>query len=225
MKPKHIKGYQDLVTSPEAIKAGFLFQALTKTDKSTPYLVRAVEFRTALEKVNNINQLSKLKSFQKEVLAAAGFSDKASSHLKEKDIEDSLKVVLRKIFKSGVITAREQLVHRYLLTKGDTLGGSMRNFIGASAALKLTDSLIAALALKKISPEIFRKKSGKITSISWPKRHLVFDYKLKLIKKNIDVILLDTSKHSTKEAFADPKNYLAFGELKGGIDPAGADEH
>jgi len=32
-------------------------------------------------------------------------------------------------------------------------------------------------------------------------------------------------KEITKEAFNDPKRYIAAGELKGGIDPAGADEH
>lgn len=225
MKPKFIKSYSDLVTSQEAIKQGFLLQALEKTGRSELYLARAIEFRKALGGVDTIEDLLKLKNFQKEVLSAAGFSDKAASHLSREDLNDSLKTVFKKIFTKGIAPAREQVVHRYLLTKGDTLGGSMRNFIGASAAIKLTESLVEALDGKKFVPEIFRNKSNKITNISWPKRHLVFDYKLKLIKKNIDVILLDTSQQPILQAFADPQSYLAFGELKGGIDPAGADEH
>jgi type II restriction enzyme len=225
MSPKYIKIYKDLVTSPAAIKQGFLSQALAKSENSKSYLKRAEEFKNALEEVDTIDQLLKLTDFRNEVLAAAGFSDKAAGHFSEGDLDDSLKTVFQKIFAGGAATVREQLVYRYLLTKGDTLGGSMRNFVGALAATKLTASLIKALRSKGIKPTINKKSTGKITSVSWKNRYLVFDYKLKLIKKNIDVILLNTSKQVIDKIFADPKNYLAFGELKGGIDPAGADEH
>src|SRR5262249_4535241 len=56
---------------------------------------------------------------------------------------------------------------------------------------------------------------------------LKFDHKPKFLEKNIDAILIDTKglKQITKEAFNEPGRYIAAGELKGGIDPAGADEH
>ena len=47
-----------------------------------------------------------------------------------------------------------------------------------------------------------------------------------VVGNNIDLILLNAQvEELTKETFRDPAKYLALGELKGGIDPAGADEH
>lgn len=225
MFPKYIKSYKDLVTTPALIKQGFLEQAIVKSEKSNPYLEKANEFRIALEQIDTVDQLLKLKNFRKEILASVGFSDKAVSHFSDEELYDSLKTVLKKLFVGNISMVREKLVFRYLLTKGDTLGGSMRNFVGTSAGIKLTQNIISALKKKKISPKIIKKKSGKISSISWANRYLVFDYKLKAIQKNVDVVLVDTSKSPVSEALLDLSNFIAFGELKGGIDPAGADEH
>jgi len=50
-----------------------------------------------------------------------------------------------------------------------------------------------------------------------------------LVKKNVDLILLKVEHESVNltkySKHLIPINYLAFGELKGGIDTAGADEH
>jgi hypothetical protein len=65
-----------------------------------------------------------------------------------------------------------------------------------------------------------------VQQISWGDRLLLFDAKTKLIGNNVDVVLLDVSLAPTfKELLTIPQAYLACGELKGGIDPAGADEH
>lgn len=53
---------------------------------------------------------------------------------------------------------------------------------------------------------------------------MLFDKTPPFINKNIDVILLHVASGSTV-ALNSPNSYLACGELKGGIDPAGADEH
>jgi type II restriction enzyme len=55
---------------------------------------------------------------------------------------------------------------------------------------------------------------------------MVFDRKPKLVGKNIDVVVLQTgSGKSVQELLEDKNAYVACGEVKGGIDPAGADEH
>lgn len=56
---------------------------------------------------------------------------------------------------------------------------------------------------------------------------MLFDKKPKLIGKNVDIILLRQSQsHVSVTALLNRKeNYLVCGEVKGGIDPAGADEH
>lgn len=47
-----------------------------------------------------------------------------------------------------------------------------------------------------------------------------------LVKNNIDLCVFDCSpNHLSPDVYSSPKSYVALGELKGGIDPAGADEH
>ena len=55
----------------------------------------------------------------------------------------------------------------------------------------------------------------------------MFDKKPKFINKNIDAILLDTSVTipAGTTHLEQPSSFVACGELKGGIDPGGADEH
>jgi hypothetical protein len=47
-----------------------------------------------------------------------------------------------------------------------------------------------------------------------------------LVKNNVDLLLFRCSSSDlTREIIRTPSAYIALGELKGGIDPAGADEH
>jgi hypothetical protein len=47
-----------------------------------------------------------------------------------------------------------------------------------------------------------------------------------MLKNNVDVVLLDAQTTNVpRELVGMPSAYIALGELKGGIDPAGADEH
>jgi len=67
-----------------------------------------------------------------------------------------------------------------------------------------------------------------VQQVSWPGRVLLFDKKPKIIGKNVDAILLRQTSEQSLPATTllnGKENYLACGEVKGGIDPAGADEH
>jgi hypothetical protein len=54
-------------------------------------------------------------------------------------------------------------------------------------------------------------------------RVLIFNLTVPLVKNNVDLCLFNAIPETLDEA--NPKSYIALGELKGGIDPAGADEH
>src|SRR5690606_10048928 len=56
-------------------------------------------------------------------------------------------------------------------------------------------------------------------------RTLVFNKGVKFIRKNIDICLVSSLPDQCADAMESAANYVALGELKGGIDPAGADEH
>lgn len=77
------------------------------------------------------------------------------------------------------------------------------------------------------------KSETKRSKFHWPGRLLLFNIKPKLVwgtgiidLNNIDMVLLNTNPPiSEADLKQKPDRYLACGELKGGIDPAGADEH
>ena len=54
---------------------------------------------------------------------------------------------------------------------------------------------------------------------------MIYNRKVPFVNKNVDLCLLNCSPKELSTAFNDPSLYVALGELKGGIDPAGADEH
>ena len=175
-----------------------------------------------------IHATVEIEQIRTDLLAAAGFSDKAQSHLSGEELTPALERVVGAIAEQQPDEWRQELLYRFLLTRGDSLGGSMRNYTGAITAAQLSQALLAALDGKGITTKIrySRKVPAKIQAIVWTQRALLFDRKPKFVGNNVDAILLDVSSGlSEKDCFTWQQCFLACGELKGGIDPAGADEH
>jgi hypothetical protein len=53
----------------------------------------------------------------------------------------------------------------------------------------------------------------------------VFNKKPSFVGKNVDACILQCAQEQYDAKRNDPAAYLALGEIKGGVDPAGADEH
>lgn len=227
MLPKYIKTAKDLQTKHSDIRDGFLKQALLKTDKAAPYVEQAKQFYEALNKCRNIKDIIKLKKYRDALVSACGFSEKAKSKMTEEELSEALIKVLSRIAKKANDGFREEILYRYLLTKGDTLGGSMRNLTGSYASIKLIQAIVNCLKSDGNVVKIVKSKTGKIQRLHWRNKMLLFDVTPPIIGKNIDVILLkyEIKKGSKLDLLEDRNNYVACGELKGGIDPAGADEH
>jgi hypothetical protein len=120
----------------------------------------------------------------------------------------------------------------------------MRNIGGFMAQRKLTRAILAYLRnagqpclwlREKASgwielPQDDAEVEVSVRGLSWKVRKktrtLLYNLTIPIVGNNIDLCLFDCDAAAlTKDAYKDPKNYLALGELKGGIDPAGADEH
>lgn len=244
----YLKTYEDLITSYEAVRAGFVALALEKNRRATPFVEQARALKIVASTAKKPSELIKIKDIQSALLTAAGISDKAVGHFQEKDKLDAIQGLIQNFLEPSGENFVEELVYRFLLTRGDTLGGSMRNAGGAIAQRKFIRALISNLRISGISYEWLNSLNSQwlkptendadielaLRGLSWRKddkcRTLIFNLTVPAVRNNIDLCLINCSsaqinKKQAKEIYQNPKSFLAFGELKGGIDPAGADEH
>lgn len=238
-----IREPKDLVTTYEEIRAGFVALALEKNKIGTPFVEQARSLKVAASKAKKPEELIGMQSIKAALIKAAGISDKAETHIENKDKEVAIRNLIDKFLIPAGPNFIEELVYRFLLTKGDALGGSMRNIGGVWGKKKFVGVLKAQLANAGIEFQVNLNSSKEwvkigeeliedeiIKGISWEragrKRTILFDIGVEIVEKNIDICLFSIGplKWGDK-AFQEPKNYIALGELKGGIDPAGADEH
>jgi hypothetical protein len=241
---KHLKSSQDLETTYEAVRAGFVALALEKNRRATPYVAQARALKSAASQATIPGDLLGMGEIQPALLTAAGVSDKAANHLEDSDKKEAISGLIRNFLEPAGSNFVEELVFRFLLTRGDTLGGSMRNVGGFMAQCKLTRSVIANLkvagkpcrwlhcdaaewaAIPEDDADIELHTRGLAWQADTHPRTLRFNLTVPLFRNNVDLCLFDCTPESlSTETYKSPGAYVALGELKGGIDPAGADEH
>ena len=243
-----VKTPEDLVTTPEARRTGFLEAALRRNVESLPYLNRAKSLSAKLKAdTKTCKDVLSCKEIQAALLDAAGVYAKTRAQLSEEDMEKLLAEFVRNVLEPCGKKYIEEIIYRYLMALGEQLGGKMRNVIGVVARIKLTEAIVACLQLREIEFQIYLSKAGwidgkeykeaygeDVKAIQWQvgqyTRMLVHNLSVPNVSKNVDIVVLNQSvdeldaKH-LKPVLLDMKNYVVLGELKGGIDPAGADEH
>jgi hypothetical protein len=244
---KFLKNASSLITPYEQTRAGFVALALEKNRLGTPYVEEAKVLKIEASKAIKPIELLKLKRIKQALLTAAGISDKAAGHLTNIDKTEAVKGLIENFLEPAGKYFIDELVYRFLLTKGDSLGGSMRNLAGKLGEKKFLRALISSLAISGKDFSWHDRKTNKwlkgdngsidietsADAIFWQtasrSRVLMFNIVVPIVKKNVDVSLLDCSNENLdsclKSSYCDPAKYIVLGELKGGIDPAGADEH
>jgi hypothetical protein len=241
---QHLKSGKGLETTYEAVRAGFVALALEKNRRATPHVAEARALKAAADKAKIPDDLLKIAEIQSGLLTAAGVSDKATNHLQDSDRREAVNGLIKNFLEPAGANFVEELVFRFLLTRGDTLGGSMRNIGGFMAERKLTRAILACLKLAGKKCHWLRKDTKtwaelpdddsdvelSLRGLSWiaPKgpRTLLYNVTVPLVKNNVDLSLFNCPFNKlTREIIHTPSAYIALGELKGGIDPAGADEH
>lgn len=246
-KPKsyrlHLAASDDLVTSYEAIRAGFVALALEKNRRATPFVEQARVLKVAAMSAAAPTDLVNVEGIQPALLTAAGVSDKAAGHLQPADKDAAIQGLIDNFLAPAGPQFVEELVFRFLLTRGDTLGGSMRNVGGVLAQRKLSRALISTLALAGIPYRWLHATNNswtpvseddadielRLRGLSWSKgrkqRTVVYNLTVPFLKNNVDLCLFNCAPEQLPNSISAPAAYVALGELKGGIDPAGADEH
>lgn len=240
---RHLSRAKDLVTSYQEIRAGFIALALEKNRRATPTVEEARALKFKASSVKMPKGLLNIKGIQPALLTASGVSDKAASHMLHEDKVEAIKNLIENFLEPAGTDFIEELVFRFLLTRGDALGGSMRNIGGALAQKKLTRAIISTLRVAGITmywlplngsdwvemgkddTDIESQLKGLGWTINSRNRTLIYNIKVSIVNKSVDLSLLDCEYDKLSECLKSPNSYIALGELKGGIDPAGADEH
>jgi type II restriction enzyme len=241
-----IKTSEDLVTSREQTRAGFIAFALEKNRRSTPIIESAKALKVLASKAKTAKDLLKITEIQPALLTAAGLSDKAVNYFTEDNKIKAISGLIENFLEPAGSGFVDEVVYRYLLIKGDSLGGSMRNIVGAIAQQKFIRTLLSNLSISGTTYQWLDNKTKQwenkpandffieeqLKALSWKNprgknRVLAFNLNIPIVKNNIDICLFnaDTELYANGEIVNTPKKILMLGELKGGIDPAGADEH
>lgn len=250
----HLKDSSQLVTTYEARRAGFVKAALEKGRRSVPHVAAARSLLVKASRAKKAHDLLNMTDIRQGLLTAAGLSDKAIGHLTDQDRAAIIAEFIKNFLDPAGDKFVEELVFRFLLIRGDTLGGTMRNVTGALAQRDFTQAVVSNLQLAGRAYAWLDKHSGqwtktpapqdldRIKALAWKRsgadRVLRYNISVPLLKKNanrsgnnVDLCLFAcapaalATRAQEQATYSSPKAYVALGELKGGIDPAGADEH
>lgn len=240
----HLRSSQDLVTTYEAARARLAALALERDRRARPFVEEARALKVIASQAAAPAMLVNIKGIESALLTAAGVSRKAAAHLQSEDKAEAIGGLIKNYLSPAGTDFVKELVARFLLTKNKTLGGLMRNVGGAMAQRKLTRALISVLAIADTPYQWLNTVSNtwisatgneadielSLRGLSWQqgrrKRTLIYNLTVLFLKNNVDLCLFDCRAENLSTAtYQSPVAYVALGELKGGIDPAGADEH
>lgn len=188
----------------------------------------------AASKARTSADLLTINEIESGLLTAAGLSDKSLVHLQPEDKQEAINSLIENFLEPAGVKFVEELVFRFLLTRGDTLGGSMRNIGGALAQRKLTRTVVSTLAIAGIRYRWQHSKTRQwadmtdddseielsLRGLSWEKggesRTLIYNLTVPLVKNNVDMSLFNLSPEELEPAgYKSAKSYIALGELKG----------
>ena len=159
---KHeIKNPEELVTPREKTRAGFIAMALEKNFLAAPYVEEAKALKSLATKIKTPKDLLKIHDFRVGLLTASGLSEKSLNYLTEEDKTIAIKALIEEFLEPAGDHFIDELVYRYLLTKGDALGGKARNLAGALGERKFLRCLLSLLNLMGLEYQ-WRDKDTKV---------------------------------------------------------------
>lgn len=208
---RFIQTATDLVTTHEQTRAGFLAIALEKNSLANPFVQEALAFKSMAAITQTPDDFLHMPSIRPFLLTAAGLSDKSLQHLNEEDCSVVIKELIEKFLKPAGDKYIDETIYRFLLVKGDTVGGMMRNRIGSMGQEKLIRCLLSCMAVRGINYSWIDKDQARfawkaktiddtgiekrIKALAWENdigaRCLSFNMTLSPVGKNVDICLFN----------------------------------
>ena len=247
IKAPLIKSAADLVTPRDKTRAGFISLALEKKYLAVPYIEEAKTLKIIASRVKKPNDLLQDENLRAGLLMASGISDKSFNHLSEEDKILAIEGLIEEYLEPVGENFADELAYRYLRSKKAILRGKARNLAAVLGKRKFLRAMLSVLNLSGLSyrwndsesnswlgiPEDDTEIEKRIKGLYWSKdnkhRLMIMNITIPAVKKNVDLSILRGTivdlKRGKQSIIHHSEKYIALGELKGGIDPAGADEH
>lgn len=237
----------DLVTLPvqaDALRAAI---ALEKRMIALPYVEEAKTLKFIARRVHSPKELLNLTDIDGGLIAASGLTGRAFYRLND---DEKVSAILGLGCKSTPPSGEnfpDELELRYLFSKRKILhieGQKLANSLGYRKFLR---SLVSVLSVADVEYSwkdrnsqvwIYDTKVAvgaeqNVSALYWRKkgknRLLLLNVSVPLIAKNVDLVVLDAKRTDLsakdKKLLEHNTQFVALGELKGGIDPDGSDEH
>ena len=243
---RFITSPESLVTTREQTRAGFLITALEKNRVGDQFVGEVLAFKANCSGAACPGDLLHIPQIRPFLLAAAGLSDKALKILTPADQDQALAELVDHYLIPAGNDFIDEAIKRYLLAKGDALGGIMRNKIGVLAQEKLIRCILSRLNAQSVPYDWLENTDHapwkhqtaqdagiekNMKALHWENanghRVLAFNLKIPVVKNNVDICLFhcDTNTFDYGQIVHQTDAAVMMGELKGGFDPAGADEH
>ena len=201
----HLKSFADLVTPYEETRAGFISLALEKNKIATPFVQEAKALRVFASRAETPKQLLQISEIQESLLTAAGLSDKAKNHLQKMDKQEAINGFIENFLEPSGKSFVDELVYRFLLTRGDSLGGSMRNLGGKLGEWRFTRCLISTFSITGVDFEYLNSKNKQwmppnseleiekqLKGLRWARRGnertLIYNLTVPTVQKNVDPV-------------------------------------
>lgn len=241
---RQIKSAGDLISSEAANRAA-LSQFLLEKNRRFGSVMGEVRALKALARTaRDPEDLLQMRDIESTLLLAAGIPDSVQVALEPLAREMAVRVFVNQGLRPAGDEFIEELVYRFLVNREDVDAATLQETADTVVSSRITQEILATLAIHArtcfwctddigVWLNCTHDKVGiehLVRGLHWSnsrgERTLLYNLKVPIVGNNVDLCLFQGAPTELAAGgYRAPESYVALGELKGGIDPAGADEH